>query len=447
MVNIKITKGVDIKLTGEAEKVLVSVDMPDTVVVKPPDFEGLTPKLTVKAGDNVKAGSVLFYDKNNDQVKFTAPISGEIAEIVRGAKRRILEVRILADKEIQFEEFQKGDPNSMSKDQIVDNLLKSGVWPFIRQRPFSSIANPSDTPKAIFISCFDTNPLAPDSDFVLHSKGDNFQKGLDAISKLTEGKVHLNINPEIKVSKVFSNSKGVQINNVTGPHPAGNVGVQIHHIDPINKGDIVWYLSPQDVLTVGALFAEGKFDASRIVALTGSSVKNPKYVKSYVGTAITKIVKDNVEAGNQRYISGNVLSGSKISSDGYLGFYDAQITVIPEGDEPEFMGWMAPGLDKMSVSRTFLSWLMPSKKYTLTTNLRGEERAYVMTGQYEQVFPMDIYPMHLIKAIMVGDIELMENLGIYEVAPEDFALCEFVCTSKMDVQEIVREGIEMVREG
>ena len=267
------------------------------------------------------------------------------------------------------------------------------------------------------------------------------------ISKLTSGKVHLNINADLITSKVFTNSKDVQINNISGPHPSGNVGIQIHHIDPINKGESVWYISPQDVLVIGRLFLEGRFNASRVVALSGSEVKNGRrrYHKTHIGASIKNIVSDNINDGNIRYISGNVLTGTKISSDGFLGFYDTQLTVIPEGEDPEFLGWLTPGLDKFSLSRTFLSWLMPNKEYHLNTNMHGEKRAYVMSGEYERVLPMDIYPVHLIKAIMIEDIELMENLGIYEVSEEDFALCEFVCSSKIDVQEIIRKGLDLIK--
>ena len=247
-------------------------------------------------------------------------------------------------------------------------------------------------------------------------------------------------------SKVFSNSKNVQINQVSGPHPAGNVGVQIHHVDPINKGEVVWHLSPQAVLTIGRLFLEGRYNASRTVALAGSEVKKGKYFKTVVGGSIKHMVTGNIHEGNLRYISGNPLTGASIPADGYIGFYDSQVTVLPEGNKMEFLGWVTPGLHKFSMSRTFLSWLMPGKEYNLNTNLNGESRAYVVTGEYEKVMPMDIFPVHLIKSIMIGDIEQMENLGIYEVAEEDFALCEFVCTSKTNVQEIIREGLDLVRE-
>ena len=323
-------------------------------------------------------------------------------------------------------------------------MLEAGVWPFIRQRPYSVVANPLDVPKAIFISAFNSAPLAPDNDFIVHGHGELFQLGLDAIAKLTNGVVNLNVSGKNKASGVFTNSKNVEINTVSGPHPAGNVGIQIHHIDPINKDEKIWYLEPQSVLIIGSLFKEGIFDPTRVVALAGSQVSKPKYYKTTIGISIKSILTDNSIAENSRFISGDPLTGTQIEEEGYLGFYDDQITVLPEGGDPEFMGWAAPGFNKFSLSRTFTSWLS-NKAYNLNTAINGEHRAFVMSGQYEKVFPMDIYPVHLIKAILVNDIELMENLGIYEVAPEDFALCEFACTSKTDVQKIVREGLDLVQ--
>jgi Na+-transporting NADH:ubiquinone oxidoreductase subunit A len=446
---IKIKRGLNIRLQGEADKVFAAAPHSETFAIKPPNFHGMVPKMLVKVGEQVKAGTPIFYDKRNEKLVYTSPVSGEVADIVRGEKRRILEVLIRADKEIQYESFKQADPNSLSREEIIEEMLKSGTWPFMRQRPFDVVADPFEMPRSIFISAFDSAPLAPDNDFIMHGNGEEFQVGLDAISKLTKGKVHLNTRNDGGQSKVFTNSKNVQINKVSGPHPAGNVGVQIHHIEPINKGEVVWYLYPQDVLTIGRLFKHGKFDASRVVALTGSEVKTTKYYKTIIGSSIKEMVAGNVEEGDLRYIAGNVLTGEQIVADGYLGFYDTQITVIPEGNEPLFFmtkGWMGPGLNKFSMSRSYPTWLMPGKKFRLNSNNNGEERAFVVTGQYEKVFPFDIYPVHLIKAIMTNDIDGMENLGIYEVGPEDFALCEFVCTSKIEVQRVVRDGLDLVQE-
>lgn len=443
---IKIKKGLNIKLVGIANQVIATTSAPETFAIKPTDFPGLVPKLLVKEGDEVLAGSPLFYDKDKEPVRFCSPVSGEVAAIIRGDKRKILEVKILADKEIRYIDFARSDPKNLSSEVIKDTLLSSGTWPFIRQRPYGIVANPADNPKSIFISCFDSNPLAPDLNFIMLGQDTDFQTGLDALQKLTEGKIHLNVQATTTSPSFFTNAKGVEVNSFYGPHPAGNVGVQIHHIDPINKGEVVWYIHPQDVLVIGRLFNNGKFDTSRIVALTGSRVNAPKYYKTITGAAIKNMIADaGLKEGKNRVISGNILSGKQIEAEGHLNFYDSQITVIPEGDEPEFMGWLKPGFDKFSVSRTFFSWLTPSKEHDLDTNMHGEERPFVMTGQYEKVFPMDIYPVHLLKSILVEDLELMEKLGIYEVVEEDFALCEFVCTSKIDAQHIIRKGLDMVR--
>jgi Na+-transporting NADH:ubiquinone oxidoreductase subunit A len=439
---IKLSKGLDIKLVGETEKIVENSSGSETYMLNPDDFFGLTPKILVKAGDEVKAGTPLFFDRNNDKVFFSSPVSGEVAEVIRGEKRKLLGVKILADKEISYVDFGSLKPQSANREAIIEKMLIAGVWPLLRQRPFSVIANPQEKPKAIHVSCFNSAPLAPEVDFEIHGQKDDFTAGIEALKKLTEGKVHLNVRNDIPVVEEIKSQTGVQINYFSGPHPAGNVGVQIHHIDPINKGEVVWYLYPKDVLIIGRLFNKGIYDASKLVALSGSKAKKRRYFKSIIGASVKSIVSGNIEEGNNRIISGNVLTGKKAKADAYVGYYDNQITVVPEGDHHEFLGWIAPGLDKFSMSRSFFSWLMPNKKYDLDTNLHGEERAFVVTGQYEKVFPMDIYPVQLLKSILVEDIGLMENLGIYEVDAEDFALCEFVCTSKINSQEIVKRGIE-----
>jgi Na+-transporting NADH:ubiquinone oxidoreductase subunit A len=442
----RIKKGLDIPLMGEAEKVIHTVEPARYYGAKPIDFHWMRTKLMSKEEDRVKAGTPLFYNKLQPDVQFPSPVSGKVVAVNRGERRKILEVVVEADDRIEYEDFGKGEPADMSREEIVDKLLKSGLWSFIRQRPYSISANPKDEPKSIFISGFDTSPLAPDHDLMVKGEQENFQKGIDVLSKLTRGPVHLNLNAAFPPSGVFTQVKGVQRNYFKGPHPAGNVGIHISRIDPINQGDIIWYVYPQDVITIGRLFEQGIYDASKVVALTGSEVLKPRYYRVLRGRSIEGLVKDNVTGGDLRYISGNVLTGKKISSEGYLGFFDDQITVIPEGNYHEFLGWAMPGFNKFSTSRSFFSWLQPNRKYRIDTNLKGGERAYVMSGEYEKVFPMDIYPVQLIKAIMIGDIELMEKLGIYEVDEEDFALCEFVCTSKTPVQSIVRKGLNMMIE-
>jgi len=441
---IKIKRGLDIKLEGEAEKKISELAAID-YAVKPPDFISVFPKLFIKEGDEVKSGSALFFDKYRENIIFTSPVSGKIKEIHRGDKRKILEIRIQADGKKEYESFGASDPKTLSREQITEKLLKSGVWSYIRQRPYSIIANPENNPKAIFISAFDSAPLAPDFDFIIENETEAFQTGLEVLKKLTTGKIHLNVKENVTKSKVFLDVQGVQVNRLSGPHPAGNIGVQVHHIDPINKGDIVWYLSPDAVVIIGRLFIEGKYDASKIIALTGSEVSKPQYYKIHSGISISPVVKDNLKSANVRFISGNVLSGTRIERSGYLGFYDHQLIVIPEGNYHEFFGWAMPRLNKFSNSKTFFSWLTPNKKYKLDTNLNGGHRAFVLTGEYEKVLPMDIYPMQLLKACLIKDIDQMENLGIYEVDEEDFALCEFIDPSKTEMQNIIREGLDYIR--
>ncbi|MBE0662197.1 MAG: Na(+)-translocating NADH-quinone reductase subunit A [Bacteroidales bacterium] len=441
---VKITKGLDIPLLGEAEKIMKDLSS-NHYAIKPTDFNGVFPKVLIKEGDEVKAGSPLFFNKYNEKILFTAPVSGKVIEIHRGDKRVLEEIRIEADGMNSHIDFGSADPQSLKREEIVEKLIQSGIWPCIRQRPFSVIADPYKMPKAIHVSTFDTAPLAPDYDFIIHGKGELFQTGLNALAKLTNGTVHLNVHSKLTTSKVFLNSRNVQINHFAGPHPSGNVSVHIAKTDPINKGDIVWYLNPQDVLAIGRLFQEGVYDASMVIALTGSEVLKPVYYKTLRGVSVKNLLLENLSEGPVRIISGNVLSGDKILPDGYLGFYHNQITVIPEGNFYEFIGWATPGFGKFSFSRAFFSWLNKSKKYRLDTNLHGGHRAFVMTGKYEQVFPLDILPLQLLKACMINDIDLMEGLGIYEVDEEDFALCEFIDTSKTEMQSIIRKGLDLMR--
>lgn len=444
--DIRIKKGLNIPLKGEADKVFGNAERSDTFLVKPTDFKNFIPKLLVKEGAEVLAGSPLFYNKQYADVKVGSPVSGEVVEVIRGAKRKILGIKILADKETRYAEFAAADPNTMSREQVKQRLLDQCLWPFIKRRPYATVARPADEPLAIYVSGFDSAPLAADVDFVLHGKEKEFQAGLDALKQLTDGKVHLNLHRNLSTSNVLKDAKGVQVNWFSGPHPSGNVGVQIHHIQPLNKGEVVFTVAAQDVALIGSAFLTGKYDASRIVAVAGPSVNQPKYYRTIQGATLKSFVGD-VKGDNNRFVSGNALTGSNVGADGNLGFFDKEVTVLEEGNHAKFFiteGWAGPGFGKHSASRSYFSWLMPSKKYDLDTNTNGEKRALVVTGEYESVFPMDIYPQHLLKAIMIGDIELMENLGIYEVDDEDFALCEYVCTSKTAAQEIVRGGLELI---
>ncbi len=441
----KIKRGLDIRIKGKAEKIYVKASPADSYAVKPIDFPGMyMPKLLAKPGDTVKAGSPLFFDKKAPDILFCSPVSGTVNEVVRGERRKILEVEIEPDKRDEYEKFSSGDPAKMDKSKITENLLKSGLWPAIRQRPYAIIANPGDEPRDIFISGFDTAPLAPDMDVVVKDYAEPFQLGVEVLKKLTKGKVHISVNAAFPISAVYSGTRGTGIHRFKGPHPAGNVGIQIHHIKPVNKGELVWYVNPQEVISIGRLFMKGVYDASKIIALTGSEVKNRRYFKLMGGASIEPIVKDNLKEGKLRYISGNVLTGTRITKKGHLGYYDSQVTVIPEGDHYEFLGWVVPGINKFSASHAYPAWLQPNREYRLDTNLHGGERAYVMTGEYEKVLPMDLLPVQLVKSILIEDIDKMEQLGIYEVAEEDLALCEFVCTSKIEVQQIIRHGINLM---
>ena len=393
---IKLRKGLNIKLKGSAKQELEELPFPGTIALKPTDFPGLTPKLMVKTDTLVKAGDALFYDKYHPEVFFTAPIGGKVVSVNRGERRKILEVVIETDTKAGYAEFKKADPGSLSGDEIKDLLLKSGMWPFIKKRPYGIIASPTEAPKAIYISTFDTAPLAPDYSFILKGELNTFQTGINALAKLTAGKVNLGVNS----NSAFTGIKNVVVNTFEGPHPAGNVGIQIHNTSPINKGDVVWTVNVQDVLFIGRLFETGKVDFSKTIALAGSEVENPKYYKTILGAPISTITDKKLKNAvhKQRIISGNVLTGTRVKPQDFLGYYDSMLTVIPEGDEYELFGWSLPGYDKFSASKTFFSSLFPKNEYEMNANLHGGERAFVMSGQYEKLVPMDILPVHLLKA-------------------------------------------------
>lgn len=440
---IKLRKGLNINLQGAAELKIAEAPC-EIYALKPDDYHLISPKLCVSVGDKVKAGSCIYFDKKNERIKFTSPVSGEIQDIERGEKRKLLAIKIKSDGFLNSENFIKGNPETLSKQEIIENLLSSGLWTMVRQRPYNVIANPDSKPKAVFVSLFDSAPLAPEVDFVLKESIELFQSGINFLSKISEVPIHLNYHKEKNKVATYSGIKNVVLTEFSGPHPAGNVGVQIHHLKPINKGEIVWVIDPQSVVNIGRLFAEGKYSPSKVIALTGSEVLKTQYFKTLSGVQISSMVENNVKAGELRFISGNVLSGTKICKDGFIGAYDHQITIIPEGNHHEFLGWAMPGLNKFSFSRSFFSWLSGNKKYRLDTNINGGVRALVMTGEFEKVLPMDILPMQLIKACIAKDIDAMEKLGIYEVDEEDFALVEFIDTSKTEIQEIIREGLNTI---
>ena len=443
--DIKIKKGLDIKLVGEAEKATENAIVSNYYSIRPEDFHQVTPKLMAKEGDKVKAGQPVFYDKSNEAVKFVSPVSGQIIEVTRGEKRKILSVKIQADKEQTFQDYGKLDLNSAKAEDIKSRLLESGCWAFVKQRPYDVIANPANTPKAIFISAYASAPLVADLDYVLQGKEAELQAAVTALSKLTNGKVHVSVAKS--GNSPLAGLSDITLHKVSGPHPSGNVGTQINKIDPINKGEVVWTINAQDLVIIGELLLTGRFNAERIVALVGSSVKKPRYFKTKLGSEIATMVYDNGvdKNGNDRIISGNVLTGKQVKPDGYLDYYSNTVTVIPEGDDYEFFGWNKPVFNKVSTSRALtFSWLTPNKKFDLNTNTNGEHRAFVITGSYEEVFPLDIFPMQILKACMYKDLDEMEALGMYEVAPEDFALTEFVCVSKQPHQKIIREGLDLM---
>lgn len=485
---ITIRKGLDIPIGGAAELRLTDARSISTYAMKPTDFVGLTPRLLVEEGDTVSVGDALFCDKNDERIRFTSPVSGKVKAIVRGEKRKLLEVVVEADFKSagSIGSDYKSSPTpqqAKTSDEIKAAMLQCGLWTMLRQRPFGTVANPDDKPKAIFVSAFSSAPLAPDYDFIMQGREEALKKGLEALMQLTEGMVHVCFRPGQRIADVLGKGKhvgeGEHIGSplrvvphfIKGPHPSGNIGTQIAHIDPINKGEVVWTMNLQDVAVLGELVSTGVYNPEKVIAVAGPNIKNPHYYRVKAGACMEEITKGqllnsdypkietNDAAKENRAISGDILSGTQIATDGFLGAYDDLVSILPEGDYYDFMGWLMPGFRKYSFSRTFLSGFMPKntfkplgvnlprfeKLWKFDTNTHGDERPIVFTGNFERVFPFNIYPMQLIKACVIGDIELMENLGIYEVEPEDFALCEFIDTSKTDIQAIVREALEKLR--
>ena len=469
---ITIRKGLDLPIDGTVELRLTDARSITTYAVKPTDFVGLTPRLVMEEGDTVHVGEALFVDKHDERIRFTSPVDGHVKSIVRGEKRKLLEVVVEADYKPTGSDY-KSSPTPQTAEEIKATMLQCGLWTMLRQRPFGIVANPDDTPKAIFVSAFDSAPLAPDYDFALQGKETFFTKGIEALTQLTEGKVHVCFRPGQRIAQQFNSSTNKQFNIhcIKGPHPAGNIGTQIAKIDPINKGEVVWTMNAQDVAVLGELVTTGVYRPEKVIAVAGPNIKNPHYYRIKAGVCLTEIIKGqllnndyprmdaNDAAKKNRIISGNILSGTQIAVDGFMGAYDDLVSILPEGDYYDFMGWLMPGIRKFSFSRTFLSGFMPKSTFKpmgielprfeslwkFDTNTHGDERPLVFTGNFERVFPFDIYPTQLIKACIVGDIDLMENLGIYEVEPEDFALCEFIDTSKTDIQAIIREALEQLR--
>ena len=444
--NIDLKHGLDIPVAGKAAQKTRKTVVPDVIAVKPTDFKGLVPRLLVKEGDKVLAGSPILADKKNPDILVTSPVSGTVAEIVRGAKRKLLEVRIKADGKQESVDFGVQKLADMSAEDVKSLLLKSGLWPALIQRPYGILADPSAEPKAIFVSAFSTAPLAAVPEYVLKDEVENVQTGVNVLGKLTKGGVHFSLCSENYSGTPFHKIENVIQHVFSGKHPAGNVGIQISHISPIMKGDTVWTLSLASLAAIGKLFTTGKVDLSRKVAVTGPAAIAPSYAVAIPGTPVKDFSGWYDKSGAElRFISGDVLSGTNVGEDGSLGFFDNQVTIIREGREREWFGWAKPfRFNQFSSSMTYFSWLLPKKKYNMDTNTHGGVRAFVLSDVYGKVLPMDLFPVYLVKACLAGDIDKMEKFGIYEVLPEDLALCEFVDPSKNDIQAIISSGIDLM---
>ncbi len=439
---IKLRKGLDIKLQGKAEEKTLHLKSNGKFALVPDDFVGVTPKVVVKEGDKVKAGDALFVNKLYPEVKFASPVSGIVREVVRGERRKVLCIKVDSDSQQEFTDFGKKDAGSLNGEQVINALLDAGLFGYINQLPYAVSANPTVMPKAVFVSALRDKPLAADFEFEVKGQEQDFQTGLTALSKIA--KTYLGVG----VGSALEGMKDVEVNVFDGPCPAGNVGVQVNHLNPVNKGEVVWTIGdPTVVLFIGRLFNTGKVDLHRLVALCGSEVQKPMYVDMLVGEELSTLVSNSYDASHSvRIINGNVLTGTPTTKDGYLGAHASEITIIPEGnDADEMLGWILPRFKQFSVNRSYFSWLCGKKEYALDARVKGGERHMIMSGEYDRVLPMDIYGEYLVKAIIAGDIDRQEALGIYEVCPEDFALAEFVDSSKLELQRIVREGLDILR--
>ena len=444
---IQTKKGLDIAIEGKPKLNTVELPIPDIIKIIP-DHYPIIPKLSVRVGDKLEAGSAVLFDKNNPDILVTSPVSGEVLAINRGERRKILDITIAVDKTISYKSFDSIDWKKATADNIKTALLESGMWTYIKQRPYDCVANPALTPKAIFISTYDSAPLAPSYEYIVKEEAVAFQKGVDIIAKLTAGKVYLGVKANSDCN-IFTEAKNVEVVRLDGPHPVGNPSVMIQQLEPMNKGNIMWTISLQAVLFIGRFATTGSVNFTKKVALSGPEVRTPQYYQTIVGAGIEDMIKDNVfDEKHLRYISGNVLTGTKIALDGCVAAADNQVTVIAEGDEVhEMIGWGMPRFNKFSVSRSYFSWLLRNKiTPKFDARIMGGKRAIIMSGEYDNVFPFDIFPEYLIKAMITKDIDRMEVLGIYEVIPEDFALCEFVCTSKLEIQKIAQEAIDYMRQ-
>ena len=441
---IKLSKGLDMNLKGKAVKEKTNIVRGSELALTPDAFVGMTPKVVVKEGDTVKAGDALFVNKQYPDVKFASPVSGQVSAVIRGERRKVLCVKVKADQEQQYVDYGKKDVAQLDGEAVKQALLEAGLFGYIDQLPYAVSTNPETQPKAIFVSALRDKPLAADFEFELEGNENDFQTGLTALSKMA--KTYLGIGSQ-QTATALTQAKDVEVNIFDGPCPAGNVGVQVNHLDPVNKGETVWTVDPSAVIFFGRLFNTGKVDLRRLIAVAGSEVERPAYVEAVVGDRVGDLLAGNLKEGkNLRIINGNVLTGKPCSLDDYVGAHTSEITVIPEGDDAdEFLGWILPRFKQFSVNRSYFSWLCGKKSYALDARIKGGERHMIMSGEYDKVLPMDIYGEYLIKAIIAGDIDRQEALGIYEVSPEDFALAEFVDSSKLELQRIVREGLDVLR--
>lgn len=445
MATYNLRKGRDINLKGKAAKEFVKLPLPKQIAIQPTDFRGLKPRLLVKIGDVVKVGTPLIVDKKHPEIKFVSSASGKVCAINRGEKRLLLEVVIETDGKQDAEKFETvGEQKlkTLTKKKVTELMLNSGLWPIIRQRPFSKVANPEDNPKSIFVRALNTDPLGSDVDFILQGKEKDFQLGVEALTHLTEGKVFVCTKKDTQI-KFSATTKNIETHQFSGPHPTGNVSTHIHLLDPINKGDIVWYVEAQDVVRLGRFFTNGEYPAERVVAITGDIVKNRVYAQTIIGTPVSALLQGTA-LQNTRCISGSILSGKNVGKNGFLGFYDAQVTVIPEGGRREFLGWLVPGFGKYTFSHTYASAFLPEKEVSLDTDENGGHRAIVLNHLYDEYVSLDIVTYFLLKAIIAGDIEEAEKLGILECDEEDFSLCTFACPSKVDVGAIIRKGLDLI---
>ena len=440
---IKLCKGLDIQLKGKAAETRLSLKSNGRYALVPDDFEGVVPKVVVKEGDNVKAGDALFVNKQYPDVKFASPVSGKVTAVERGERRKVLCVKVEADKQQSYVDYGKKDVTKMDGKAVVNALLEAGIFGYINQLPYAVSTNPETQPKAIFVSALRDKPLACDFEYEVKGQEQDFQTGITALSKIA--RVYLGVG----VGSSLESVRDAEVTVFSGPCPAGNVGVQVNHLSPVNKGEVVWTIGdPTVVLFIGRLFNTGRVNLTRTVALCGSEVNKPCHVEMLVGEELSTLVSNSYDADHHvRIINGNVLTGRQTTKNGFLGAQSSEITVIPEGDDAdEFLGWIMPRLKQFSMNRSYFSWLMGKKKeYALDARVKGGERHIIMSGEYDRVLPMDIYGEYLIKAIITGDIDKMEQLGIYEVSPEDFALAEFVDSSKLELQRIVRQGLDNLR--